>query len=590
MSVIKRINIRPDTIEEVYGLYRKDALLVNRKYQRKLVWTVEEKEAFIDSISKDYPVPLILVALSKHKGEDVYEIIDGMQRLNSIVSFIENEFPLAGKYFNLDAISTTKILKDTGKLFQKTPALDLQVSSDIVSYRIPLSISAPEDPTKIEDIFRRINSSGRQLSSQELRQAGASGEFPLIVRNLAEIIRGDVSHSDKLLLSEMKTISINNKKLDYGITLNDIFWQKHGILTQANIRASRDEEIIAHLVSSMVLNHQINTSSTALDRLYGLSENGDDFSIDQKIKRFGGFDFIVNQFEAVFDELRKTLEKSNSKFSSLLFKKEALYLNRAYQIIFLAFYDLLVKQEKLISNYEALARTLNGLGDTEITPKIDNLRVAKHQKRCIEGICGIIGKHFTKRTELDPILSNGVIKLETLLSRSKTENTCYDFKQGLHQMDKPSIKIYDKVIETLTSIVNQGKGSVGFVVIGVADKKEIADNYQKFYSSKPYPFESFYITGLDDECKAAGYKNLDEYRTKFEQFIDASDIAPAYYKTQILKNIDLFSYYDKTVILLKIEASDDPVKYKGSFFQREGTSTKIVNPDQERQLWKLFLT
>jgi len=44
------ITPRGMSIQEAYRLYRDDKLIVNRKYQRKLVWTVEEKRSLIDSI------------------------------------------------------------------------------------------------------------------------------------------------------------------------------------------------------------------------------------------------------------------------------------------------------------------------------------------------------------------------------------------------------------------------------------------------------------------------------------------------------------------------------------------------------------
>ena len=75
------------SIQEIYRQYSEKKFLVNRKYQRKLVWTVDEKQFLIDSIISDFPIPLILLAKT---NDDKFEIIDGLQRLNSIISFIEN--------------------------------------------------------------------------------------------------------------------------------------------------------------------------------------------------------------------------------------------------------------------------------------------------------------------------------------------------------------------------------------------------------------------------------------------------------------------------------------------------------------------
>lgn len=99
------------TVTEAYGLYRSGKLLVNRKYQRKLVWTLEEKEKLIGSILRGYPIPLFLLAERPQiHGSEKYEIIDGMQRLNAIFSFIENSFSFDDRYFALNEYSYAKQL------------------------------------------------------------------------------------------------------------------------------------------------------------------------------------------------------------------------------------------------------------------------------------------------------------------------------------------------------------------------------------------------------------------------------------------------------------------------------------------------
>jgi hypothetical protein len=52
-------------------------------------------------------------------------IIDGLQRLNSIFAFIENEYLVAGAYFDLETLAETKLRRDEGELAQRTPILDL---------------------------------------------------------------------------------------------------------------------------------------------------------------------------------------------------------------------------------------------------------------------------------------------------------------------------------------------------------------------------------------------------------------------------------------------------------------------------------
>ncbi|MCO5946623.1 GmrSD restriction endonuclease domain-containing protein [Mucilaginibacter flavidus] len=585
MDVTKKLIIRPETVETIFDYYSKDMLLVNRRYQRKLVWTIEEKESFIDSISLNYPVPLFLVAEIQYKGDTVLEIIDGMQRLNAIITFIEGEFSYNGQFFDLEAISGTKLLLDKKLLKQSVPKLNRDICKAIASYQLPLSVSIFKQESAIDDIFKRINSSGKHLSSQEIRQAGSTNSFGKLVRILSESIRGDVSHTDRLSLNKMKKISINSRKLDYGINLGGIFWRKHNIITAENIRESRDEEIVANLLSAILIE----------PRPAGISKNLDEFykpnnPIEQKIKKLGDT-YLVTMFEAVFEELRNTFESTSSSFFKILFQKETHYVNRSFPVFFLAFYDLLVKEQLKIINHQKLATELVGFGDKYLTPNADDYNLSKQREQGIEVVKGFIRKHFSKRTQNDPALNNGVIKLENLLGGSNTENTSYDFKIGFHRLQGKNEfdeNAFEKVLKTLTAIANGGKESIGYVVIGVADNKNDSDWHEKFYKTKSIPYKKFFVTGVQNEVK--NYKSDEDYRSKIENKIRMSKITPSKYIDQLLRNIDYFNYYDKTILILKIQMDKEPVKFGEHYYERQGTSTVEVKRDKEVLLWQRILS
>lgn len=430
MEVTKQLFIQPETIETIYGYYRDNKLIVNRRYQRKLVWTIDEKEGFIDSLSLNFPVPLILVAQIKYKNTTSFEIIDGMQRLDAIVSFIEGEFPLNGKYFDLETVASTKYLLDNKKLKQKLPKLDRETCTKIATYQIPMSISSFEDEKTIDIIFKRINSNGKHLSQQELRQAGSDSRFAFIVRKLSESIRGDVSLGERLFLSNMKKISINNRNLPYGINLGGIFWRKHNIVTNENIRQSRDEELVAHILSSMLIDPRPSATAKNLDGFYGL-DNRENEIIEKQINKFGE-QACIDTFQAVFEELKRTFDVAGKSFHKVLFKKETTYINRSFHIVFLAFYDLLVKEELKITDYNKLTLRLEGVGDKLLTPNIEELNLSKPRETAINALKGVIREFTTKRDQNDPALNNGVTKLENILSGIITEGTNVDFKIGLH--------------------------------------------------------------------------------------------------------------------------------------------------------------
>lgn len=105
------------SIQSLYKDYRDNKLMVNRKYQRKLVWTLEEKEKLINTILQGYPIPLFLFAERKNPhGNIYYEIIDGLQRLNAIFEFIENNFSYKNKYFDIEQLARTKQLAKEGMI------------------------------------------------------------------------------------------------------------------------------------------------------------------------------------------------------------------------------------------------------------------------------------------------------------------------------------------------------------------------------------------------------------------------------------------------------------------------------------------
>ena len=134
-------------------------------------------------------IPIILLAEVGDAGSPRYEIIDGMQRLNAIMSFIEQEYSIEDSYFDLNTIAETKSKLDGGELVQLEPPLDRAACVDFAGYQVPVSIYSEREEQRIDEVFRRLNANGKHLSKQELRQAGATGAFANVVRRLSANIR-----------------------------------------------------------------------------------------------------------------------------------------------------------------------------------------------------------------------------------------------------------------------------------------------------------------------------------------------------------------------------------------------------------------
>ena len=210
-----QLTVQGQSLQALYAMYREGLLLVNRRYQRKLVWSVDEKESLIESGVQNYPIPLVLLAEASGEKRGQLEIVDGLQRLNAIFAYIENEFALDGEYFDLTLLADTKNLLDAKKIVQRTPIAPREVCTRVTNYQLPVSTYRASSVDIIDEVFRRINSSGRKLSDQDIRQAGATSQLANIVRKLGAAIRGDATYSDLLDMRQVPDISISDSHLDY---------------------------------------------------------------------------------------------------------------------------------------------------------------------------------------------------------------------------------------------------------------------------------------------------------------------------------------------------------------------------------------
>lgn len=576
--------IRNESIQLLYNWYRSGKFLVNRKYQRKLVWTLEEKQNFINSIAHSYPIPLFLLANLEKDSSLCYEIIDGMQRLEAIFSFLNGEYSVEigddVGYFDLETMAETKALMDIGELTQRRPVLSRNTCVAIANYPMPLSITCFEDD-EIEEIFRRINATGRQLSSQDLRQAGATGAFSNVVRKISTEIRRDSSPSDILPLAKMREISLASSDLPYGIDLRKVFWVEQQIITVRNMRLSRDEELISYLLIYILLGPTVSPTARNLDIIYGFEEDTQLLvnKVMRAIEREGEMR-IVTRFMKVFDEFEKMLHKSQKSFSKLIFNDEAHGKGRSFQVIFLAFYNILTSGKEL-SDPDKLIQILSGIGEREFGDISSDVWKATYRDEKIRAIEGIIIECFKDTSEQNPAIDNWISKLENLLMQSKIEQPLFDLKIGLYslQNDQYNEECLHKIIKTLTAMANTGKNTTGYVVVGVADKESDSQKYERKFGTLSKQFNSFFITGVDGEIEK-NYRSADEYFNKVKQAIEKEPI-DSYTISYITRYMRLVNYYDKSILVLSLKSSDKPLLYNGKFYERRAANVHEIVEDNE---------
>ena len=577
------LTVKGDSIESTYRNYRSSKYWVNRRYQRKLIWTLEEKQGFIDSLRRGFPVPIVLLAENTSRDPVILEIIDGMQRLNAIVSFIENEYALNDSYFDLNTMAVTKELLDKGELVQKAPMLDRNTCVRIASYSLPFSIFEFREEKSVDEVFRRINSGGRKLSRQELRAAGSLGHFATAVRRIAAQVRGDASHSDTLPLNGMAAVSITNRELEYGILVDNIFWVSQNILTKEQVRESRDEEIVADILAYMVLAQPPASRSEFFDDYFSRTETEASQKryreIELAVQR-RSVELVIDDFHRTLDTLRSVIDESEQTFGRLLFKQQPARAPRYFQVVFLAFYTLLVR--------ESLSVAKSGLLISRLTNAAEDINVpeggrwgGEDRHTTVQAAAGVFREAFEKSGERDPAAIHWITRIENLLSQSLTEQSLYDFKQGFLSLDGSNDfneDSFEKILKTCAAIASNHKGCRGYVLVGVSDSAETTGRVRELHSVESVDYRGWSIIGVDHEQVLLNKTPDQMFQWITNKVSDSALSSPL--KEYVARHIKPIRYFDKTVYVFEVEGQDDPSSYDGAYYDRRGAQLQEIEKDK----------
>lgn len=581
------------SIQALYRDYREGNLLVNRRYQRKLVWSVEEKQRLIDSILKGYPIPLILLAdVSLAAGEKKYEIIDGIQRFNAIFTYIENAFDYDGKYFDVNEFTRARQVSDEGIFtpIEGQPVLTPGECANILDYQLAITIYPANEEGRVTDVFARINSGGRQLSQQEQRQAGVVSEFSRFIRTLSSELRGDVSN-DILLLSEMPEISVDSAKQPhgYGIQAEQTFWCRHGVMSVKQLRESEDEQVLADIAASILKDDPLAASKELFDKIYD-NRTEEALDVEQRLAAYGT-NRLSNEIKATLSILMDIIERVSDEpnFLRNLVRPGSWYPIRApFYAIFMAFFDLIVNKQKSPDRPDKVVAALERL-DSKLT-KGTHYETTENRRANINLTKGLIQDYFVDK--VPPILGHGpslVIDFENALRRSRIETSKYEFKQGILRLDNDrnlDENLLVRLTHTACGIANLGPESDGYIFIGVADREEHADRVKALDSIQKRKIADHFLVGVDREANILNI-SLEEYVKRIVNTFQQADITEPL-KTQILSSFDTVAVHDLSVVRIRIPSQTDVSFVNGKFYYRKNSSTVEVQGQQLVAIAKLF--
>lgn len=262
------------TIIDLINLYQKGRLNLNPEFQRNSVWFSKDRSRLIESILCGYPLPAIFLYQRDDNGNIINDVIDGKQRLETILMFVG---VLRGKNFKRFSVRTQFKNSDEIQEIDWNYLKRKGAQSKIEMYELS-TIEVDGDPSDIIDIFVRINSTGKPLTTAEKHHAKYFKDSPFL----------------------KVAASIAERHKDYFI--------KTGILSAGQIARMKHVELICEIMISIGQNDVINKKA-ALDKI--MSKGLTQIQISKlKIKTIK----TLNRIKNMFPSLKETRFKKLSDY------------------------------------------------------------------------------------------------------------------------------------------------------------------------------------------------------------------------------------------------------------------------------------
>lgn len=228
-------------------------LELNPKFQRRPVWTDKAKSFLIDTILRGKPIPKVFIRqkINVTTKTSVREVVDGQQRLRTILSYIKDGF----------VVSRRQNSSYGGILFSQLP---VEVQAQVLAYEVSVDLLINLPDSEILDIFSRLNSYAVILNEQEKINADHFGPFKVL--------------SDR----------IGHKYYDY--------WTKQGVLTSKQIMRMLEVNLVADLLIAMLEGIKSKKQVKKFYDQYELTFEHDTDALEQK------FDQVVSAIDAIYPE------------------------------------------------------------------------------------------------------------------------------------------------------------------------------------------------------------------------------------------------------------------------------------------------
>lgn len=158
--------IRTDRMDmsfgEIMNMYDEGELIISPEFQRAFRWKTDMQTRFIESLLLGIPIPPIFVA---ETDNNVWELVDGLQRLSTVLSFFGK---LKDEKKNNLKLTEASILSELEGITIDTIPLNFKLLLKRAVCRVEVIRFDSEYDMRYE-LFNRLNTGGVKLSEQEIR-------------------------------------------------------------------------------------------------------------------------------------------------------------------------------------------------------------------------------------------------------------------------------------------------------------------------------------------------------------------------------------------------------------------------------------
>ncbi|MEF8717542.1 MAG: DUF262 domain-containing protein [Candidatus Accumulibacter necessarius] len=158
-------------VRELITLIKEGKLIPRPEFQRRLVWSRDDKNHFLDSVLKGYPFPEIYFAdgdVNLDTGAGTQLLVDGLQRVSTLIQYFDGDPDLK--------LTVAEGYKELGEDQKKA----------FLQYDVAVRDLGTLSKDEVVEVFRRLNATKYSLLDIEVNNAVYAGQFKLFCETFAQ--------------------------------------------------------------------------------------------------------------------------------------------------------------------------------------------------------------------------------------------------------------------------------------------------------------------------------------------------------------------------------------------------------------------